>query len=140
MRKILIDTNIVLDFALQRQEFGENAKKMILFIAKNRIKSYVTASSITDIYYILRKAKGHTDAIGFLKNFINLIKITGVDEEIIIEALNSAMKDFEDAVQTETAIYNDIDIIITRDKKDYKNSGLQVYSPIEYINELNKIK
>jgi predicted nucleic acid-binding protein len=140
MRKILIDTNIVLDFALQRQKFGENAKSLILYIAKNGIKSFVTASSITDIYYILRKAKGHTDAISFLKNFVKLTKVTGVDAKIIIEALNSAMKDFEDAVQTETAIYNNIDIIITRDKKDYKNSGLQVFSPTEYINELNKIE
>ena len=50
------------------------------------------------------------------------------------------MKDFEDAVQTETAIYNNIDIIITRDKKDYNNSGLQIFSPTEYINKLDKIE
>ena len=65
MRKILIDTNIVLDFALQRQKFGENAKSLILYIARNKIKSFITSSSITDIYYILRKAKGHIDAISF---------------------------------------------------------------------------
>lgn len=136
MRKILLDTNIVLDIALQRQQFGEDAKQLILFIAKNRINSYVTASSITDIYYVLRKEKEHTNAIEFLKNFIKLTQVVGVDEEVIIYALNSEMKDFEDAVQTETAIYNGIDIIITRDKKDYQNSGLQAFSPIEYINKL----
>lgn len=111
MIKILLDTNIVLDIALQRHQFGENAKKLTLFIAKNRINSYVTASSITDIYYVLRKEKGHTNSIQFLKNFIKLTKVIGIDENIITNALNSKMNDFEDAVQTETAFINDIEII-----------------------------
>jgi predicted nucleic acid-binding protein len=137
MKKILIDTNIVLDIALQRREFGVDAKSLIMFIAKNRIKSYFTASSITDIYYVLRKEKGHINAIEFLKSFIKLTKEIGVDEQIITDALSSEMIDFEDAVQTETAICNDIDIIITRDRRDFKNSGLQVFSPKEYISEFN---
>jgi len=140
MRKILIDTNIVLDFALHRQDFGEDARNLILFLVKNQIKSYITASSITDIYYVLKKAKGHDDAIVFLKNSINIIKVIGVDEEVIINALNSEMKDFEDAVQTESAKQNDIEIIITRDKIDYKNSGLKIYIPKEYITEFMKTK
>lgn len=140
MRKILIDTNIVLDFALQRHEFGEDAKRLMLFIAKNKLIAFVTASSITDIYYVLRKAKGHKDSIGFLKNFIKLIKVTGVNEEIIIEALNSNMLDFEDAVQNETAKQNDIATIITRDKKDFEGSGLEVYTPGEYIESLSSGK
>lgn len=88
MKKILIDTNIILDFALQRPDFGEEAKNLILFIAKNHIKSFITASSITDIYYVLRKAKGHEDTIVFLKNTVNIIKVIGVDDEVIANALN----------------------------------------------------
>ncbi len=135
MNRILLDTNIILDIALQRSEFGEDAKKLMLFIAKHKINSYITASSITDIYYVLKKEKGHTHSIDFLKNLIQLIKVFGVDEEIIICALNSEMQDFEDAVQTETAISNGVGILITRDKKDYKHSGLKIFSPIEYMNE-----
>ncbi len=135
MEKILIDTNIVLDFALKREPFGEQAKTLILSFGNPNVKVFLTASSVTDIYYILNKIKGRKFAVTFLKNFVNIVRIAGVDEEIIMEALNSEMKDFEDAVQTETAINHNINIIITRDKKDYKNSGLQVFSPIEYINE-----
>lgn len=138
MRKILIDTNIVLDFALKREPFGEQAKALILSFGDHNLKVFLTASSVTDIYYILNKIKGRDFAIAFLKNFINIVRIAGVDEEIITEALNSEMSDFEDAVQTETAIYNDIEIIITRDKKDYINSGLQIFTPKEYITEINK--
>lgn len=136
MKKILIDTNIVLDFALRREPFGEQAKDLILSFGNRNLKVYITASSVTDIYYILNKIKGQEFAINFLKNFISIVRVAGVDEEIITEALNSKMKDFEDAVQTETANFNDIDIIIIRDKKDYQNSGLQVFSPTEFINEL----
>lgn len=135
MKKILIDTNIVLDLALERVGFVEGALKLLRFTAKNKIKLCITASSVTDIYYVLRKQKGHDSAIGLLKKFFQFSKVLGVDEEIITEALNSEMKDFEDAVQTKTAICNDIDIIITRDKKDFENSDLEIYTPDEYINE-----
>jgi len=134
MKKILVDTNIILDFALQRQDFGEDAKNLLLFLVKNQIKGFISASSITDIYYVLRKAKGHEDSIIFLKNSLNIIKVIGVDEEVIINALNSEIKDFEDAVQCETAKQNDIKIIITRNKTDYKYSGLKIYNPSEYMN------
>jgi hypothetical protein len=88
----------------------------------------------------LRKAKGHDDAIVFLKNSINIIKVLGVDEEVIINSLNSEMKDFEDAVQTETAKQSNIEIIVTRNKTDYKNSGLNVYNTEEYMVKFMKGK
>jgi len=137
MSKILIDTNIVLDLALERAGFVEEAIELLRFTAKNKIKLCLTASSVTDIYYVLRKQKGHESAIGLLKKFFQFSKILGVDEEIITEALNSGVKDFEDAVQTEVAKNNNIKIIITRDKKDYLNSGLKIFSPTEYINEIS---
>jgi len=136
MDKILIDTNVILDFALQRQDFGEDAKNLILFIGKNHIQGFITASSITDIYYVLKKAKGHDDTIVFLKNTLNIIKIIGVDETVIINALNSEIKDFEDAVQYETANQNNIKNIITRNKTDYKLSDLNIYNPKEFINQI----
>ncbi len=136
MKRILLDTNIVLDIALTHGKFGKDAGKLILFIVKNNINSYVTASSITDIYYVLRKEKGHIISIEFLKEFIQIVKIIGVDEEVIINALEGRMKDFEDAVQIETAISNDIDVIITRNKRDYQ--GLN--PTCKFRSNFNKIR
>ncbi len=136
MKKILFDTNVVLDLALQRIEFGEKAKELIKMVLKKKIEVFVTSSSITDIYYVLRKAKGHNEAIEFLRSFFKIVNIVGVDSETILDALYSGMKDFEDAVQTEAAIQNNINIIITRNKKDFKSSGLEIFSPDEYINEM----
>lgn len=86
----------------------------------------------------MKKAKGHDDTIVFLKNTLNIIKIIGVDEAVIINALNSEIKDFEDAVQCETANQNNIKNIITRNKTDYKYSGLNIYNPKEFINQFEK--
>ncbi len=136
MRKILIDTNVVLDFALKRDPFGEHAKALILSFGHSNLKAFLTASSVTDIYYILNKIKGREFAINFLKSLFSIVSVAGVDEKIILSALHSNMKDFEDAVQTETALSHSIDIIITRDKKDYKDADLQIFSPEEFVTAL----
>ncbi len=136
MKKILIDTNIVLDLALEQEGFVKGALELLRFTARHKIKPCITASSATDIYYVLRKQKGHKSAVGFLKQLIKFSKILGVEKRIILRALNSKMNDFEDAVQTETAINNDINVIITRNKKDYQNSELQIFSPTEYIGKV----
>ena len=124
MNKILLDTNIILDIALERREFFEKSKELMLTINKLIIPSYVTATTVTDIYYILKKSKGHQLTISFLKNLIDFIDIADVSKEVIVSALNSELTDFEDAVQTECARQNDINIIITRNIADFKKSKL----------------
>ncbi|MEN8122547.1 MAG: PIN domain-containing protein [Bacteroidota bacterium] len=135
MKKILLDTNIVLDIALERGEFFKKAKNVVGLIYQKGIPIYVTATTITDIYYLLKKDKGHQSTIDFLINIFDFVDIAGVDKTAIINALNSGMNDFEDSVQTETAKQHDISVIITRNKKDFENSGLQIFSPDEYINK-----
>ena len=119
MIKILLDTNIILDIALERREFFEKSKELMLTINKLSIPSYITATTVTDIYYILKKSKGHQLTISFLKNLFDFIDIAGVNKEIIVSALDSELTDFEDGVQTECASQNDINIIITRNIADF---------------------
>ena len=133
MRKILLDTNIILDIALQRGEFFEQAKKLMSVLDEKNIKMCITATTVTDIYYILRKNKGHDTTITFLIHLFDFIDIVGVDKYAVINALHSSMKDFEDAIQAETAHRNDINIIITRNKKDFQTANLQVFTPTEYL-------
>lgn len=135
MNKILLDTNIILDIALERREFFEKSKELMLTLNKLSIPSYVTATSVTDIYYILKKSKGHQLTISFLKNLFDFIDIAGVSKEVIVGALNSELTDFEDAVQTECARQNDINIIITRNIADFKKSKLEIFTPSEFISQ-----
>jgi len=135
MNKILLDTNIILDIALERREFFEKSKELMVTINQLSIPSYVTATSVTDIYYILKKSKGHQLTISFLKNLFDFIDIVGVSKEVIISALISELTDFEDAVQTECASQNDINIIITRNITDFKKSKLEIFTPSEFISQ-----
>ncbi len=134
MKTVLIDTNIVLDIALKRKLFVEKASELLKILEHKKISTCVSATSVTDIYYILRKSKSHKEVIDFLKNFFNYINIAGVDKIIVINALNSNIKDFEDAIQIETAKEQNIQIVITRNEKDFRNSDLEIYNPTEYIN------
>ena len=138
MKNILLDTNVIIDIALEREPFVKNSVELLRLINKQNIKAFVTATTVTDIYYITQKKTGHDKTIDFLKNLFEYIKIAGVDRVSILNALKSDMKDFEDAVQTETAKQSDIHTIVTRNKKDFENSNLEVFSPDEYINELKK--
>lgn len=133
MKKIILDTNIILDIALERREFIEDAKKVMILINQNDLRPFITATTITDIYYILKKSKGHQPSIAFLAGLFNFIDIAGVTKDVVLTALTSVMTDFEDAVQVETAKFNEIDAIITRNYSDFEHSGLQVYTPQAFI-------
>jgi hypothetical protein len=92
---------------------------------------------LADIYYVLKKSKGHQQTIRFLSGLFDFIDIAGVTKESVLAALTSGMPDFEDAVQTETAKFNDIDTIITRNYSDFEHSGLEVYTPASFIGKLS---
>ncbi len=109
----------------------------MVLINQKSIKSFVTATTITDIYYVLKKSKGHQQTIRFLSGLFDFIDIAGVTKESVLAALKSDMPDFEDAIQTETAKFNDIDTIITRNYSDFEHSGLEVYTPASFIGKLS---
>jgi predicted nucleic acid-binding protein len=138
MKRILIDTNIVLDLALERKAFVEKAIDLLRYTAKNDITPCISATTVTDIYYVLRKQKGHDNAVGFLKKFFKFTDILAVSRNTVLNALYSEKNDFEDAVQMEAAKLNDIDTVITRNKKDFENSGLKIFSSEEYTEQMGK--
>ncbi|MDY0254743.1 MAG: PIN domain-containing protein [Tenuifilaceae bacterium] len=137
MRRLLLDTNIILDIALKREPHFEHSSKIFELIDKKRIIGYITASTVTDIYYISRREKGNEIAIEFISNLIEIIDVIGVDKSTIVKALKSNLKDFEDAVQVSAAENYEIEIIVTRNKSDFLNSGLEILTPKELIDGQN---
>ena len=134
--RILIDTNVILDFVLNRIPFAGVAT-LFHHIEQQTFSAAVSASSITDIFYLLKKEK--VDAIAFLKDFLSGVDILGVDKTIIMYALYSGWTDFEDAVQSQVAIENNIDAVITRNTKDYNRlKEIQVFTPTELLQKSTK--
>lgn len=138
MKGVLLDTNIVLDFALERREFFEISKELLLLFNELRIPAFITATTVTDIYYILKKSKGHDLTISFLIDLINFIDICGVNKEAILNALHSEFHDFENAVQSFSASEFGLNTIITRNVSDFKNSSLKVLTPTAFIQQIKK--
>lgn len=138
MKKVLIDTNIILDIALERKPFLEYAINLFQLIDDKKIIAFLTATTITDIYYISKKIKGHEESIAFIKNLTEVVNIIGVDKVVILNALSKEIKDFEDAIQISASEFNHIDYIVTRNKSDFKSSNITVYSAEDMIDVIKK--
>jgi predicted nucleic acid-binding protein len=133
MKKVLFDTNIILDIALKRNPHFDDASRLFALIDQKKIVGNITATTITDIYYISKKEKGHSEALNFIINLVQVVDVVGIDKEVILNAIASDLKDFEDAVQASAAKLNDIEIIITRNKSDFKNITLAILTPAEFL-------
>jgi len=133
--KVLIDTNIVLDVLLNRKPFVENAIKAFRQAEKGQIEAYITASSVTDLVYILRKAYSLKEIKTHLKEMFQFIKIVGISPSMITAALDKDTPDFEDAVMMECARQSGMNIIITRNKPDFKKSYVPCISLEEWVKQ-----
>jgi predicted nucleic acid-binding protein len=131
---VLIDTNIVLDYLLQRDPFIEYAAELFQAIDSNRVVGYVTATTVTDIFYIARK---HTRSIEQARQAVSEILIVmvicPVNRTILESALVSGIADFEDAVQITCA--EGLDAIVTRDK-GFQSSVVPVLSVRQLLEQL----
>lgn len=139
MDKVLIDTDVILDFFFDRQPFSEDASKMLSLCERGKLRGFVTPVMISNVYYLLRKTAKHDKVIENLKKMMDIIDIAIIDKETIIDALNSEFKDFEDALQNFSAQrVKEIKVIITRNIKDYKTSSLSVMTPETYLQTIKK--
>ena len=137
--KALIDTNVILDFILRREPYYENAAKINILSEKGHIYGYISASAVTDIFYVAKKELKNKDTvIILLKNILKTIRIASVTEGSIHEALDLEWDDFEDSVQYVAGQSISADYIITRNPKDFADSRIKVISPEEFLNKITK--
>ena len=133
--KLLLDTNILLDIALKRQPFVMQAAQVLTTAQDQRFLLYMTATTITDLFYIVRKAKGKALALAFIEDMLQYFDVAAVDKLVIIRALKLELTDFEDAVQVGAAEKAGIDMIITRNEPDFRKTGIQVLTPEQFLQQ-----
>ena len=135
MDKVLIDTDVILDFLFDRKPFSEDAAQILSWCENGKIQGFVTSIMLSNIYYLLRKTAKHEKVIENLKMLLNIVDVITTNKDAVLDALHSEFKDFEDALQNFSAQNsNEIKVIITRNSKDYKTSNLAVMEPETYIN------
>ena len=133
IKKVFIDTDVILDVALARDPFF-SASKIILAMAENNIIiGAISSNCVANIYYILRKAGGNSQARKFISAIVKYITVITIDHKNVLEALKSKFSDFEDALQHYSAIEHQCEYIITRNIEDYKNAEIPVLLPEEFI-------
>ena len=133
----MIDTNVVLDVLLKGEPFYKSSFKILELSDRNDICEYISATSLTDIYYIAnRQIHNKTVVLELINNLLKIVHIAGVNEQEILFALQLGWKDFEDAVQYSSAKSLEVDCIITRNPGDYKDSQITVYNPEQALNNL----
>ncbi len=133
MDRLLVDTNIVLDLLAKREKFFSEAQVLFTLSDKKQVKLYVSSLTFANTYYILSQKMKLSNARKTLRQFKILVEVLPMDDKIIDLSLESDFKDFEDAIQYHTAIENELDIIITRNLKDFKNSKIPVITAKDYI-------
>ncbi len=134
MQVLFIDTDVVIDFLLDREPFSTNAAFIFKLSEQKKIKLFVTPLTFSNVYYVLRKFGSHKKVLTKLRTLLLLTDIQSVNRKSIELALNLAFKDFEDAIQHYSAFQNEkIDLIITRNISDYRNSDFPVMSPETFI-------
>lgn len=135
--KALIDTCIIIDALQSREPFRKSAEDIFLLAANNSIEGFITAKSVTDIYYITHKLT-HSDKdtrkiVSDIFMLFSILDTTGLDCR---KAISSDIADYEDAVMVETALSADMDCIVTRNKKDYLKASIPVFSPDDFLSQL----
>ncbi|MFC5624848.1 type II toxin-antitoxin system VapC family toxin [Algoriphagus winogradskyi] len=134
MDKVLIDSDVILDFFFDREPFAQFATEIFLRCELRQLFGYTTPVIISNVYYLLSKIAKHEVIIEKLKQLLSIIEITTMNKEVVLAALNSEFKDFEDALQNCAALYNsEISVILTRNLKDFKKSDLAILSPEMYL-------
>lgn len=134
--KVLLDTNIIVDVALEQEPFFNNSEQVLAFAEEGRIEAYISAFTFGDLYYIIRKDKGRDLALEFLSNIASFCQVATVDRDAISMALTANFRDFEDAIQYSVARVNQLDAIITRDAADFPVSTPRILTPTQLIQEL----
>jgi predicted nucleic acid-binding protein len=138
MKKLFIDTNVLIDFLDKRNPFFYEIAKISSLAEDNQVRLVASSISFVNTFYVLRKKTENNRVIESLKKFRVICDVSSVDELVIDESLFSNFTDFEDAVQYYSAIQAKCDILITRNEKDFKNSEIPVMSPNKFLEIFNK--
>jgi predicted nucleic acid-binding protein len=134
MDKVLIDTDVILDFFFDRKPFSEQAAKIFSLCETKSIQGYITPVIISNVYYLLRQTAKHEKVIEKLNLLLSITEVLVMNKEVVMTAISSKFKDFEDALQNYAATKAGmIDTILTRNVKDFKNSEIAVFTPEDYL-------
>jgi predicted nucleic acid-binding protein len=134
MEKVLIDTDVILDFFFDREPFSDQAARILSMAESGNIRASVTPVIISNTYDLLRQTASHDKVIRQLRRLLTIVHVLTMSHECVLKALDSGFTDFEDALQNAAAVLaGDVQVIVTRNTRDYRKSTLGVLTPEQYL-------
>lgn len=136
--RILIDTNVLLDYLLCRSPYDQATKEIVVACKQRKVLGCIAAHSISNMFFILRKAFSVEERRKLLRSLCELFEIEGIDKTKILAALaDETFSDFEDCLQKECAVAFQADYIVTRNCDDFKGSVIPCIDPAEFCKMLS---
>ena len=136
MKRLFLDTNVILDLLSQRDPFYESVAKVATLADRRELVLVASPISFTTVDYVLSKFESTELVLKKLRRFKVLCEVGSIDQETIEKALNSEFADFEDAVQYFCAVQADCSVIITRNGRDFRQSILPIMTAAEYLSSI----
>lgn len=130
--RVLFDTNVILDLLLDRQPHSIPAAALVARIERGELAGYVCATTVTTVFYLATRAVGEVAAREHVRVLLSLFEVALVNRSVLECAMQSGFSDYEDAVLYEAANHAEVQCIVTRNIKDFKQSKLPVYLPGEF--------
>lgn len=138
MTDLFIDTDVIIDFLIDRKPHSREAAIIFTLIEQKKLKGYASSLTFSNLYYVLRKLESHNKVISKLDSLSKMLSILKVEEQTIKSALASGFSDFEDSIQYFCAVdFKKVDVIITRNTKDYKNVKIPIMTPGDYLKTIS---
>ena len=135
--KIMCDTNIFLDVLLEREPSVDDSSKILRLCEEHKLDGFVSASCVTDIFYLVRKYTHSVDmAYKAIGKVLEIVKVCSVTNNDVLMAFQRKAKDFEDCLVATCAISIHCDHIVTRNKKDFEEFAIPILTPSELLNQL----
>ena len=132
---VFVDTNVLLDVLGKREPFFDDAAALWTLVERRLIEGVISAVSVTNIYYIVRRLESRAVALKSLRKIRRIFRVAACDESVIDRALQSDLKDFEDAVQLATAEFADAACLVTRNPAHFANDSIPVLTPAEFLTQ-----
>ncbi|NCA76796.1 MAG: PIN domain-containing protein [Alphaproteobacteria bacterium] len=133
-KKVFVDTDIIYDLLAAREPFYSSAAHLFTLADEGKIQIYISALSLANIHYLISKKTSAEESKEILRKFKVLVIVAPLTEKVIDLALNSEFYDFEDAIQYFSALQNEIEVLITRNLRDYRKAQITVLTAQDYIN------
>lgn len=134
--KALVDTNVLLDVLLKREPFYKDSALVWTLSQEGQIEGFLSAISINNLYYIVRKLLGRDQAGKFVDRILEDFQIVDLIKGLLVQARSIPNKDFEDLIQYFSALHEGCDVLVTRNKRDFPRVGIRLMNPAEFLKSL----